>query len=124
MSVQNVIGDSFRGATWIALHNGGGVGFGEVIDGKEFKDLNSVVFFFLLFYSKGGFGMFLDGSTKCDDNIQQMLYWDVINGVSRRSWSGNKNARQTVERAMANESKLRVTIPNELADECMKKLST
>ncbi|CAF1123290.1 unnamed protein product [Rotaria sordida] len=103
MSVQNVIGDSFRGATWVALHNGGGVGFGEVMN--------------------GGFGMFLDGSVKADDNIRQMLYWDVINGVSRRSWSGNKNARQTVERAMANESKLKVTMPNELAEECMKKLS-
>jgi urocanate hydratase len=72
---------------------------------------------------KGGFGMFLDGSTKADDNIREMLYWDVINGVSRRSWSGNKNARQTVERAMANESKLRVTMANELAEECIKKLS-
>ncbi len=67
--------------------------------------------------------MFLDGSTKVDDNIREMLYWDVINGVSRRSWSGNKNARQTVERAMANQSKLQVTMPNELAEECIKKLS-
>jgi urocanate hydratase len=67
--------------------------------------------------------MFLDGSAKADDNIRQMLYWDVINGVSRRSWSGNKNARQTVERAMVNESKLRVTMPNQLAEECIKKLS-
>jgi urocanate hydratase len=67
--------------------------------------------------------MFLDGSTKVDENIRQMLYWDVINGVSRRSWSGNENARQTVERAMANESKLRVTMPNDLAEECLKKLS-
>jgi urocanate hydratase len=66
--------------------------------------------------------MFLDGSTKADENIRQMLYWDVINGVSRRSWSGNKNARQTVERAMANESKLRVTMPNDIADECIAKL--
>ncbi|CAF1242666.1 unnamed protein product [Rotaria sp. Silwood1] len=103
MSIQNVIGDSFRGATWVALHNGGGVGWGEVMN--------------------GGFGMFLDGSTKADDNIRHMLYWDVINGVSRRSWSGNKNARETVERAMTNESKLKVTMPNELAEECMKKLS-
>ncbi|CAF4942602.1 unnamed protein product, partial [Rotaria socialis] len=61
--MQNVIGDSFRGATWVALHNGGGTGFGQAIN--------------------GGFGMFLDGSTKADENIQQMLYWDVINGVSR-----------------------------------------
>ncbi|CAF1050071.1 unnamed protein product [Adineta steineri] len=104
MSVQNVIGDSFRGATWVSLHNGGGVGFGEVMN--------------------GGFGMFLDGSAKADENIRQMLYWDVINGVSRRSWSGNKNARQTVERAMDKESKLKVTLPNELAEECIQKLST
>jgi len=103
MSVQNVIGDSFRGATWVSLHNGGGVGFGEVMN--------------------GGFGMFLDGSTKVDGHIREMLYWDVINGVSRRSWSGNKNARQTVERAMAKESKLKVTIPNEIAEECIKKLT-
>ncbi|CAF2904808.1 unnamed protein product [Rotaria sp. Silwood2] len=103
MSIQNVIGDSFRGATWVAVHNGGGVGWGEVMN--------------------GGFGMFLDGSIKADDNIRHMLYWDVINGVSRRSWSGNRNARQTVEQAMANESKLKVTMPNELAEECMKKLS-
>ncbi|CAF3628349.1 unnamed protein product [Rotaria sp. Silwood2] len=67
--------------------------------------------------------MFLDGSINADDNIRDMLYWDVINGVSRRSWSDNRNARQTVERAMANESKLKVTMPNELAEECMKKLS-
>ncbi|CAF3151943.1 unnamed protein product [Rotaria sp. Silwood2] len=103
MSVQNAIGDSFRGATWVALHNGGGIGWGEVMN--------------------GGFGMFLDGSINADDNIRDMLYWDVINGVSRRSWSDNRNARQTVERAMANESKLKVTMPNELAEECMKKLS-
>ena len=67
--------------------------------------------------------MLLDGSSKADDNIREMLYWDVINGVSRRSWSGNQNARQTVERAMANQSKLKVTLPNELAEECIKKLS-
>jgi urocanate hydratase len=67
--------------------------------------------------------MFLDGSTKADDNIRQMLYWDVLNGVSRRSWSGNKNARQTVERAMGKESKLKVTMPNDLAEECIQKLS-
>ncbi|UJR09861.1 hypothetical protein I4U23_014083 [Adineta vaga] len=103
MSVQNIIGDSFRGATWVSLHNGGGVGFGEVMN--------------------GGFGMFLDGSAKADENIRQMLYWDVINGVSRRTWAGNKNARQTVERAMSKESKLKVTLPNDVTEECMKKLS-
>lgn len=67
--------------------------------------------------------MFLDGSSKVDENIRQMLFWDVLNGVSRRSWSGNRNARQTIERAMAQEDKLRVTIPNDLAEECRKKLS-
>lgn len=103
MSVQNVIGDAFRGATWIALHNGGGVGFGEVMN--------------------GGFGLFLDGSSKTDENIREMLYWDVINGVSRRSWSGNRNAQQTVARAMSKDPKLQVTVANELTDECLKKLS-
>ena len=68
--------------------------------------------------------MFLDGSSKVDENIQQMLFWDVLNGVTRRSWSGNRNARQTIERAMAQEEKLKVTIPNDLSEECMKKLST
>lgn len=67
--------------------------------------------------------MFLDGSSKVDENIRQMLFWDVLNGVSRRSWSGNRNARQTIERAMAQEDKLRVTIPNDLAEDCRKKLS-
>ena len=75
-------------------------------------------------FSTGGFGMFIDGSRTADENIRQMLYWDVINGVSRRSWSGNKNAQQTVQRAMTIESKLRVTLPNELAEECLQKLST
>lgn len=67
--------------------------------------------------------MFLDGSIKSDENIRQMLYWDVINGVSRRSWTGNKNARQTVERAMGKESKLKVTLPNDITEECIKKLT-
>lgn len=67
--------------------------------------------------------MFLDGSSKVDENIRQMLFWDVLNGVSRRSWSGNRNARQTIERAMVQEDKLRVTIPNDLAEDCRKKLS-
>ena len=119
MSVQNVIGDAFRGATWVALHNGGGVGFGEVMNGKRKRKLGQ-----LIFLSPGGFGMLLDGSRTVDENIRQMLYWDVINGVSRRSWAGNSNARQTVERAMTTESKLRVTLPNEIADECLQKLST
>ncbi|CAF0739117.1 unnamed protein product [Didymodactylos carnosus] len=102
MAVQNAIGDSFRGATWIALHNGGGVGWGEVMN--------------------GGFGMFLDGSEKTDQNIREMLYWDVLNGVSRRSWSGNANASQTIRRAMEVESNLNVTLPNNLSAECEKML--
>jgi urocanate hydratase len=120
MSVQNVIGDAFRGATWVALHNGGGVGFGEVMNGKIDNDACA---YQCLILCSGGFGMFLDGSSQADENIQQMLYWDVINGVSRRSWSGNRNARQTVERAMMNNEKLHVTMPNDLADACRKQLS-
>ena len=120
MAVQNVIGDAFRGATWVSIHNGGGVGWGEVINGKmgmirEKREKITI--------NLGGFGMFLDGSLTADENIRQMLYWDVINGVSRRSWSGNANARQTVERAMKVEEKLRVTMANDLSDECRKKLN-
>jgi urocanate hydratase len=96
MAVQNVIGDSFRGATWVSLHNGGGVGWGEVIN--------------------GGFGMLLDGSEACDRRIQQMLYWDVNNGIARRAWAGNANARFSITRAMEQEQGLEVTIP-QLADE-------
>ena len=72
MAVQNFVGDSFRGATWVSLHNGGGVGWGEVIN--------------------GGFGMLLDGSTECDRRIHMMLHWDVNNGISRRSWARNEGA--------------------------------
>lgn len=67
--------------------------------------------------------MFLDGSVEAEANIRQMLYWDVINGVSRRCWSGNDNARQTIEQAMKDDEKLRVTLPNDLSDECRKKLN-
>lgn len=89
MAVQNVIGDSFRGATWVSLHNGGGVGWGEVIN--------------------GGFGMVLDGSDRSERQLEQMLYWDVMNGVSRRSWARNPGAKRTVERAMAKNKQLKVT---------------
>ena len=80
MAVQNVIGDSFRGATWVSLHNGGGVGWGEVIN--------------------GGFGMLLDGSADADRRLKNMLFWDVNNGISRRSWARNEGAVFAIKRAM------------------------
>ncbi|KAK6042132.1 hypothetical protein COOONC_20362 [Cooperia oncophora] len=78
MAVQNVIGDSFRGATWVSLHNGGGVGWGDVIN--------------------GGFGLLLDGSEEAKRRATSMLQWDVSNGVARRSWSGNRKAREAIQR--------------------------
>jgi len=93
MAVQNFVGDAFRGATWVALHNGGGVGWGEAIN--------------------GGFGMLLDGSEQCDENICKMLQWDVLNGVARRAWSQNTNALETIQLAMRMDSKLKVTIPHQ-----------
>ncbi|MFO8086205.1 MAG: urocanate hydratase [Bacteroidales bacterium] len=92
MAVQNVIGDSFRGATWVSLHNGGGVGWGEVIN--------------------GGFGMLLDGSDDAERRLQMMLYWDVNNGISRRSWARNQGAVFAIQRAMDQNPDLKVTIPN------------
>ncbi len=97
MAIQNVIGDSFRGATWVSIHNGGGVGWGEVIN--------------------GGFGMVLDGSEDADRRLQMMLYWDVNNGIARRSWARNKGSIFAVKRAMKTEPKLKVTIPNIADDE-------
>lgn len=96
MAVQNVIGDAFRGATWVSLHNGGGVGWGEVIN--------------------GGFGMVLDGSEDADLRLRMMLHWDVNNGIARRSWARNPGAMTTIRRAMAQEPLLKVTLPN-LADD-------
>ncbi len=96
MAVQNVIGDSFRGATWVSLHNGGGVGWGEVIN--------------------GGFGMVLDGSEETDKRLKMMLHWDVNNGIARRSWARNKEALFAIEREMARTPGLKVTIPF-IADE-------
>jgi urocanate hydratase len=92
MAVQNVIGDSFRGATWISLHNGGGVGWGEVIN--------------------GGFGMLLDGTPDADRRLRSMLHWDVNNGIARRAWARNDEAIFAIKRAMQSESKLKVTLPN------------
>lgn len=91
MAVQNVIGDSFRGATWVSLHNGGGVGWGEVIN--------------------GGFGMVIDGSEDSDRKIRCMLHWDVNNGIARRSWARNKGAMFAIKREMERTPELKVTIP-------------
>lgn len=96
MAVQNVIGDSFRGATWVSLHNGGGVGWGEVMN--------------------GGFGMVLDGSADADRRLKNMLFWDVNNGISRRSWARNEGAVFAIKRAMETNPGLKVTLPN-FADE-------
>jgi urocanate hydratase len=96
MAIQNVIGDSFRGATWVSIHNGGGVGWGEVIN--------------------GGFGMLLDGSEDAKRNLRMMLHWDVNNGIARRNWARNENAIFAIQRAMEAEPLLKVTLPN-LVDE-------
>lgn len=98
MAIQNVIGDSFRGATWVSIHNGGGVGWGEVIN--------------------GGFGMTLDGSEDARRRLKQMLHWDVNNGIARRSWARNEPAMFVIKRAMSENPMLKVTLPN-LADEEM-----
>lgn len=96
MAIQNVIGDSFRGATWVSIHNGGGVGWGEVIN--------------------GGFGMVLDGSTDAQRRLESMLFWDVNNGISRRSWARNDGAVFAIKRAMENNPNLKVTLPNLVDD--------
>ena len=96
MAIHNVIGDSFRGATWVSIHNGGGVGWGEVIN--------------------GGFGMLLDGSAESDRRLKSMLFWDVNNGISRRSWARNEGAIFAIKRAMQENPELKVTLPN-LADD-------
>ncbi|MFC0778899.1 urocanate hydratase [Flavobacterium sp. HJSW_4] len=98
MAIHNVIGDSFRGATWVSIHNGGGVGWGEVIN--------------------GGFGMVLDGSTEASKRLASMLFWDVNNGISRRSWARNEGAVFAIKRAMEVEPLLKVTLPN-LVDESL-----
>ena len=96
MAIQNVIGDSFRGATWVSIHNGGGVGWGEVIN--------------------GGFGMLLDGSENAKRNLRMMLHWDVNNGIARRNWARNENAIFAIKRAMEVEPMLKVTLPNVVND--------
>ena len=96
MAIQNVIGDSFRGATWVSIHNGGGVGWGEVIN--------------------GGFGMILDGSKEAEKKLSSMLFWDVNNGIARRSWARNNEAIFAIKRAMQQEPNLKVTLPNIVED--------
>ncbi len=98
MAIQNVIGDAFRGATWVSIHNGGGVGWGEVIN--------------------GGFGMVLDGSDDADRRLRSMLFWDVNNGISRRSWARNDAAMFSIKREMENTPGLKVTFPN-IADDAL-----
>lgn len=102
MAIHNVIGDSFRGATWVSIHNGGGVGWGEVIN--------------------GGFGMVLDGSEDADRRLESMLFWDVNNGIARRSWARNEEAIFAIKRAMQAEPRLKVTLPNVAADDVVKDL--
>ena len=97
MAVQNFVGDAFRGATWVSLHNGGGVGWGQVMN--------------------GGFGMLLDGSEVCEQRLQSMLHWDVNNGVARRAWARNDGANFAIKRAMAAEPKLSITLPEYADDE-------
>ena len=101
MAIQNVIGDSFRGATWVSIHNGGGVGWGEVIN--------------------GGFGMLIDGSEEADRRIQSMLLWDVNNGISRRAWANNYGALFAIKREMERTPLLKVTIPNSADDGLIRK---
>jgi urocanate hydratase len=100
MAIQNVIGDSFRGATWVSIHNGGGVGWGEVIN--------------------GGFGMVLDGTKEAEKRLKSMLFWDVNNGIARRSWARNEGAVFAIKRAMETEPLLKITIPNSVDEALLK----
>jgi len=102
MAIHNVIGDSFRGATWVSIHNGGGVGWGEVIN--------------------GGFGMLLDGSPQAERRLKMMLHWDVNNGIARRNWARNENAIFAIKRAMEVEPKLKVTLPEFVNDDIIEGL--
>ena len=104
MAIQNVIGDSFRGATWVSIHNGGGVGWGEVIN--------------------GGFGMLIDGTIESAKNLESMLFWDVNNGIARRNWARNPGAIDEIKRAMKKNSDLKVTLPNLVEDKLLEKIIT
>lgn len=103
MAIQNVIGDAFRGATWVSIHNGGGVGWGEVIN--------------------GGFGMVVDGSDDANRHIREMLLWDVNNGIARRSWARNKGSIDAIQREMERTPGLKVTLPNFVDDNEIEKLN-
>ena len=102
MAIHNVIGDSFRGATWVSIHNGGGVGWGEVVN--------------------GGFGMVLDGSPQAEARLKNMLFYDVNNGIARRSWARNKEAVFAIKREMERSPNLKVTLPNMVEDRILKNL--
>ncbi|MFL1012947.1 urocanate hydratase [Flavisericum labens] len=102
MAIQNVIGDSFRGATWVSIHNGGGVGWGEVIN--------------------GGFGMFLDGTKEAEERLKSMLFYDVNNGIARRSWARNDEALFAIKREMERTPSLKVTLPNLVDDKMLENL--
>ena len=102
MAIHNVIGDSFRGATWVSIHNGGGVGWGEVIN--------------------GGFGMLIDGTKESEENLRNMLFFDVNNGVARRSWARNKEALFAIKREMKRSPNLKITIPNLVNENILKDL--
>jgi urocanate hydratase len=102
MAIHNVIGDSFRGATWVSIHNGGGVGWGEAIN--------------------GGFGMVLDGSGGCDENIVNMLHFDVHNGLARRAWARNDHAIFAVKNEMGRNTSLLVTLPNQVNDDLLESI--
>ena len=102
MAIHNVIGDSFRGATWVSIHNGGGVGWGEVVN--------------------GGFGMLLDGSKEAEIKLKQMLFFDVNNGIARRSWARNKEARFAIERELERTPELQVSLPYLVDDDLLEDL--
>lgn len=102
MAIHNVIGDSFRGATWVSIHNGGGVGWGEVMN--------------------GGFGLVLDGTNECEERVKNMMFFDVNNGIARRNWARNKNANYATQREINRTNGYRVLIPNEVEDSLLKRL--
>ena len=102
MAVQNFIGDAIRGATWVSLHNGGGVGWGEVMN--------------------GGFGMLIDGSEDSNNKLQSMLHWDVNNGVARRAWARNSGAISSIKEAMQTNTSLKVTLPNSVDETILEQI--
>jgi urocanate hydratase len=102
MAIHNVIGDSFRGATWVSIHNGGGVGWGEVMN--------------------GGFGMLLDGTAEAEARLKKMLFFDVNNGIARRSWARNEGSLFAIKREMERSPDLKVTIPNLVEDDLLSEL--